>query len=324
MQQVPAVEIDGITLSQSVSPSAFTRSFQILTHTRSGNNPGKWFLPSAAGSDPVYWRDPAGASSPSGWPKETRSGSHDKRPHRIRNSASTGEHRAPQMIVSHLGSQESAAFPPRFRICTWFRRWEQKRCSGLSISSIAAFKVSCLFWGFFASHSQLPWHLSTSLPALEPVLKETSGKYCVDDEVRLLPCGRTIPQKDDMYTTHIWHSALPLDLHGRHLLGPTGLQRREVCKHRHTWLTIWHFFPSLLAQSVAFNFYTSINFQTSPGIIKVFGTALQSQHPSPFRFKVDLEKYPTIKRLNQTLLKIEAFQVSHPSNQPDTPAELRA
>lgn len=85
------------------------------------------------------------------------------------------------------------------------------------------------------------------------------------------------------------------------------------------------FFPSLLAQSVAFNFYTSIHFQTSPGIIKVFGTALQSQHPSPFfRFKVDLEKYPTVKRLNQTLLKIEAFQVSHPLNQPDTPAELRA
>uniref|UniRef100_A0A3Q3E3K0 maleylacetoacetate isomerase n=1 Tax=Labrus bergylta TaxID=56723 RepID=A0A3Q3E3K0_9LABR len=42
------------------------------------------------------------------------------------------------------------------------------------------------------------------------------------------------------------------------------------------------------------------------------------------RFKVDMEQYPTIKRLNQTLLEIDAFKVSHPSNQPDTPADLRA
>ncbi|XP_044021748.1 maleylacetoacetate isomerase isoform X1 [Siniperca chuatsi] len=42
------------------------------------------------------------------------------------------------------------------------------------------------------------------------------------------------------------------------------------------------------------------------------------------RFKVDVGQYPTIKRLNQTLLEIEAFKVSHPSNQPDTPADLRA
>ncbi|XP_029349637.1 maleylacetoacetate isomerase isoform X2 [Echeneis naucrates] len=41
------------------------------------------------------------------------------------------------------------------------------------------------------------------------------------------------------------------------------------------------------------------------------------------RFKVDVGQYPTIKRLNQTLLEIEAFKVSHPSCQPDTPAELR-
>ncbi|XP_041809696.1 maleylacetoacetate isomerase isoform X2 [Chelmon rostratus] len=42
------------------------------------------------------------------------------------------------------------------------------------------------------------------------------------------------------------------------------------------------------------------------------------------RFKVDIEQYPTIKRLNQALLEIEAFKVSHPSRQPDTPADLRA
>ncbi|KAM8915450.1 maleylacetoacetate isomerase isoform 4-T4 [Spinachia spinachia] len=41
------------------------------------------------------------------------------------------------------------------------------------------------------------------------------------------------------------------------------------------------------------------------------------------RFKVDVEQYPTIKRLNQTLLEIQAFKVTNPSCQPDTPADLR-
>uniref|UniRef100_A0A8D2DMY6 Maleylacetoacetate isomerase n=1 Tax=Sciurus vulgaris TaxID=55149 RepID=A0A8D2DMY6_SCIVU len=42
------------------------------------------------------------------------------------------------------------------------------------------------------------------------------------------------------------------------------------------------------------------------------------------RFKVDLAPYPIISRINKALLALEAFQVSHPRRQPDTPAELRA
>ncbi|XP_019407619.1 PREDICTED: maleylacetoacetate isomerase isoform X4 [Crocodylus porosus] len=42
------------------------------------------------------------------------------------------------------------------------------------------------------------------------------------------------------------------------------------------------------------------------------------------RYKVDLAPYPTITRINKALLELEAFQVSHPTKQPDTPAELRA
>lgn len=42
------------------------------------------------------------------------------------------------------------------------------------------------------------------------------------------------------------------------------------------------------------------------------------------RYKVDLSPYPTISRINKSLLALEAFQVSHPSRQPDTPPELRA
>ncbi|XP_056152062.1 maleylacetoacetate isomerase isoform X2 [Lampris incognitus] len=41
------------------------------------------------------------------------------------------------------------------------------------------------------------------------------------------------------------------------------------------------------------------------------------------RFKVDVGQYPTIKRLNQALIELEAFKVSHPSCQPDTPVDLR-
>ncbi|KAM6394245.1 maleylacetoacetate isomerase isoform 2-T2 [Pluvialis apricaria] len=42
------------------------------------------------------------------------------------------------------------------------------------------------------------------------------------------------------------------------------------------------------------------------------------------RFKVDMGPYPIITRINKALLELEAFKVSHPSQQPDTPAELRA
>ncbi|KAM7402977.1 hypothetical protein PAMA_003753 [Pampus argenteus] len=42
------------------------------------------------------------------------------------------------------------------------------------------------------------------------------------------------------------------------------------------------------------------------------------------RFKVDVGLYPTIQRLNETLHEMEAFRVSHPSRQPDTPADLQA
>ncbi|KAM9201927.1 maleylacetoacetate isomerase isoform 1-T1 [Dugong dugon] len=42
------------------------------------------------------------------------------------------------------------------------------------------------------------------------------------------------------------------------------------------------------------------------------------------RFKVELTSYPTISRINKMLLALEAFQVTHPCRQPDTPPELRA
>ncbi|XP_068110586.1 maleylacetoacetate isomerase isoform X1 [Hyperolius riggenbachi] len=42
------------------------------------------------------------------------------------------------------------------------------------------------------------------------------------------------------------------------------------------------------------------------------------------RYKVDMSPYPTISRINQSLLQLKAFHDTHPSRQPDTPPELRA
>uniref|UniRef100_UPI00398E79C2 maleylacetoacetate isomerase isoform X2 n=1 Tax=Pristiophorus japonicus TaxID=55135 RepID=UPI00398E79C2 len=39
------------------------------------------------------------------------------------------------------------------------------------------------------------------------------------------------------------------------------------------------------------------------------------------RFKVDLAPFPTIVKINSSLLELEAFKVSHPSSQPDTPPQ---
>ncbi len=39
------------------------------------------------------------------------------------------------------------------------------------------------------------------------------------------------------------------------------------------------------------------------------------------RFKVSMDKYPTLKRINENLVTLAAFKQSHPSNQPDTPIE---
>ena len=42
------------------------------------------------------------------------------------------------------------------------------------------------------------------------------------------------------------------------------------------------------------------------------------------RFKVDMSQFPVIARINETLLQIDEFKASHPSQQPDCPAELRS
>ncbi|XP_020775346.1 maleylacetoacetate isomerase isoform X2 [Boleophthalmus pectinirostris] len=89
---------------------------------------------------------------------------------------------------------------------------------------------------------KVPWaqhFINRGFQALEPILKETAGKYCVGDEISMA----------------------------------------DIC--------------------------------------------LVPQVYNAERFKVDIEPYPTIKRLNATLVEIDAFRTSHPSRQPDTPDDLR-
>jgi len=42
------------------------------------------------------------------------------------------------------------------------------------------------------------------------------------------------------------------------------------------------------------------------------------------RFNVDLSKFPTISRINEALMELDAFKKSSPSSQPDTPENLKA
>eukprot|EP00066_Takifugu_rubripes_P001480 XP_003962685.1 PREDICTED: maleylacetoacetate isomerase isoform X1 [Takifugu rubripes] len=159
MQQVPAVEIDGITLSQSLAV------IQYIDETR----PGPRLLP----ADPK-------------------------------------------------------------------KRAQVRLISDLIASGIQPLQNLYVIQKMGAEKMQWAQHfIDRGFQALEPILKETSGTYCVDDEISMA----------------------------------------DIC--------------------------------------------LVPQVYNAERFKVDLEKYPTIKRLNQTLREIEAFRVSHPSCQPDTPEELR-
>ncbi|KAK5614443.1 Glutathione S-transferase zeta-1 [Crenichthys baileyi] len=90
---------------------------------------------------------------------------------------------------------------------------------------------------------KLPWaqhFINRGFQALEPILKQTSGKYCVGDEISMA----------------------------------------DIC--------------------------------------------LVPQVYNAQRYNVDVSQYPTIQRINETLLEIEAFKRSHPSRQPDTPADLSA
>lgn len=57
--------------------------------------------------------------------------------------------------------------------------------------------------------------------------------------------------------------------------------------------------------------------------ISLADLCLVPQVYSANRFKVSLEQYPIIRRVNESLEKLPQFKVAHPSNQPDCPPELK-
>ncbi|XP_068607669.1 maleylacetoacetate isomerase isoform X3 [Brachionichthys hirsutus] len=121
------------------------------------------------------------------------------------------------------------------------KRAQVRMISDLIASGIQPLQVKNLYVIQKIGAEKVQWSqhfINRGFQALEPVLKETAGKYCVGDEISMA----------------------------------------DIC--------------------------------------------LVPQVYNAERFKVDLEEYPTIKRLNQALLDVEAFKVSHPSRQPDTPADL--
>uniref|UniRef100_A0A3Q1LVX4 maleylacetoacetate isomerase n=1 Tax=Bos taurus TaxID=9913 RepID=A0A3Q1LVX4_BOVIN len=74
-----------------------------------------------------------------------------------------------------------------------------------------------------------------------------------------------------------------------------------------------------ILQSTAGRYCVGDEVSPSPGRLR-----LPPSPPETQPFKVDLTPYPTISRINKSLLALEAFHVSHPCRQPDTPPELRA
>ncbi|KAG8013412.1 Maleylacetoacetate isomerase, partial [Nibea albiflora] len=187
MQQVPAVEIDGITLSQSLAV------IQYIDETR----PGPRLLPA----------DPKKRA-------QVRM---------ISDLIASGIQPLQNLYVIQKMGAEKMQWSQHF-IDRGFQGWWK------FIFPSITYRLDFLY----------NIHVYLSLPALEPILKQTAGKYCVGDEISMA----------------------------------------DIC--------------------------------------------LVPQVYNAERFKVDVGQYPTIKRLNQALLEIEAFKVSHPSRQPDTPADLRA
>ncbi len=57
--------------------------------------------------------------------------------------------------------------------------------------------------------------------------------------------------------------------------------------------------------------------------ISIADLCLVPQVYAALRFKVDLNEFESIKRVNDELAKLTEYKISHPSSQPDYPTELR-
>lgn len=162
-------------------------------------------------------------------------------------------------------------------------------------------------WNFCNNTFILSFYSHTScvvtpsrLPALEPILKQTAGEFCVGDEVRA------------QWLIYIFFkNRLNKNPHPRILLFQISMA--DIC-----------LVPQVYNAERYVSRCCSIYNKPLQPVIGFHIFTKSASFIAVCRFKVDMEKFPTIKRLNETLLKMEAFKVSHPSCQPDTPPDLRA
>lgn len=234
MQQVPAVEIDGITLSQSVSPQTLYYILQKPYSSEWLECECKQFLTHTAGSNPVHRWDQVGSSAPSSRPKETSPGSDDKWSHRLWNTACAGGDRPVQMIRSYFRSQKSTSiFPGVSEFVRDSESWCRKGAMG---SAFHRSWLSGLVEGLF---KYIPRNILTSTSftcIMCTFLFQLLSPFCSkrQESIALLmrweyEYGVNVWQSDIQQKLFIRLIVYLLDIHGRHLFSPTSLQCREVC-----------------------------------------------------------------------------------------------
>lgn len=69
--------------------------------------------------------------------------------------------------------------------------------------------------------------------------------------------------------------------------------------------------------------YNAVRLASTHASLSVCVAADVSVFFSVCRFKVDMDAYPTIQRINAALNELEAFQISSPPQQPDYPSESK-
>jgi maleylacetoacetate isomerase/maleylpyruvate isomerase len=113
---------------------------------------------------------------------------------------------------------------------------------------------------------------------------------------------------------------------GMHPLGNLKVQKYLGEKHgydlaqKEEWFGIWAHEGLQALEITLKEFAGEYSFGNQVTLADVY---LAPQILTCQRFKVSLEKYPTVARVNENCLKLEAFQKAHPFVQIDTPEEFR-
>ncbi|RXN11326.1 maleylacetoacetate isomerase isoform X2 [Labeo rohita] len=190
--------------------------------------------------------------------------------------------------------------------------------------------------------------INRGFDALEPILKQTAGKYCVGDEpvlygyfrsscswrVRIAFALKGIEYeqktihliKDMLQVTDEFKKVNPMQqVPAVTIDGITLSQSLAIIQYIEETRPEPRLLPADPKQRAHVRIICDIIASgIQPLQISMADICLVPQVFNAERFKVDMSKFPTIRRLNQTLTEIDAFKVSHPSRQPDTPDDLWA